>query len=130
MRIIFGKNNNINLFIVSFSVILRNRSGTPTAFKMEFFVTIVNDYLDFKCWYFTLKISKNLASERRLNLKNHFVPKIWPIKEWTKYFQAIYWTAWWSQKKIKLQNLSELQLCNFILELQNLSIVGFHLSVT
>ena len=76
MRIIFGKNNNINLFIISFSVILRNRSETPTTFKIEFFVTIVHDYLDFKCWYLTLKISKNLTSERRLNLKNHFVPKI------------------------------------------------------
>ena len=43
-----GKNNNINFFIVNFSVIFRNRSGTPTAFKMEFFVTIINDYLDFK----------------------------------------------------------------------------------
>ena len=49
MRIIFEKNNNVNFFIVNFTVILRNRSGTPTTFKMDFFVTIVNDYLHFKC---------------------------------------------------------------------------------
>ena len=48
MRIIFGKNSIINFFIVNFPVILRNRSATLTTFKMEFFVTIVNDYLHFK----------------------------------------------------------------------------------